>query len=199
MRTALVAVAGIAAMATACPSSKSPKLPAPGTSQVASSSSLGNAQPLTKTAFAGLVLTHPTNWIFVPIERPTAGPSGELGFLSSEPAQPQCKDVGHAVFRCGAPVARLASGAVLLTVSARLFGSTQITPNSRVANLPSQLSTHLTPSECPAGTGYEESAVVNLPRGAAAGTLWLTACAADSDTPTRSTISQVFTSATYRH
>jgi hypothetical protein len=50
-----------------------------------------------------------------------------------------------------------------VTVCARFFGSTQITPTAGIANLPSQLSTRLTASECPAGTTYEGLAVVNLP------------------------------------
>jgi hypothetical protein len=198
MRVMLAALAIVAIGVTACTASKSlPPQRSSGTAHLSESNdNPGDTQPRTTTSFAGLILTHPAAWTFVATERPTAGPSGSLGFLSSQPPQPQCKDLDHAVFRCGAPVARLTAGGVLLSVGARFFGSDQIMPNATIAHLPSQVSTQLTPSECPPGATFEEAAAVNLPKG---GTLRLTACAAEPDIQTRDTISDMFTTADYRH
>jgi hypothetical protein len=168
-----------------------------GTSTTATSTT-ATAQPvdLAPTEFSGLTLRHPASWRYVPVEFISAGPSGGLGWLTNEPTIAQCTTVAG-VRSCGWPVARLSSGGVLVSVSARFIGQNTINANTTIAGFPAETSQPDIGTDCPTGATYALGAAINVTEPTYQSTIYVSTCAADNTATTRAVIAAMLATATY--
>lgn len=149
------------------------------------------------TSFSSLTLRHPASWKFVPVEMELAGPSGSLGFLTDQQPGKQCTYFTGGD-SCGPPITKLATGKVMVTVTARYIGAADITRNSKIAGLPAQTSTPNIHTVCPADTTYDSAVAVQLPQRGTATTVYVTSCSASDTTASRAVIALMLSTATYQ-